>query len=131
MLMITNGRGARALLVADLPRHDLAIPWRTALSNAYDVIVLNRPPETPEEQDWIDSGLRTRLNPGGYIVTPSGRIHAQAQLLIARTARPGRSELHQHEWVETTSIPSPTTHLKCTGCGQTRTEPRTTEVTGQ
>lgn len=123
--------GARILLVADLPHHDLAIMWRTALSGAYDVIVLNRPPETLDEQTWVDSELRARLNPGGYLVTPAGRIYAQAQLLIARTARPGRSELHQHEWIETTSISSPTTHLECTGCGQTRTVPRTTEVTGQ
>lgn len=38
---------------------------------------------------------------------------------------------HRHEWVETTTVSSPTAELQCSGCGQTRTEPRTTEVTGQ
>lgn len=38
---------------------------------------------------------------------------------------------HQQEWIEDTSYSSRDVHLQCTGCGQTRTEPRTTEVTGQ
>lgn len=41
--------------------------WCSALSGAYDLIVLDREPATYREGLWIEEEVRARLAPGGLI----------------------------------------------------------------
>lgn len=43
-------------------------PWLSATSGHFRIIVLDRDPQTAEEHDWVETEIKTRLEPNGMLL---------------------------------------------------------------